>query len=167
MKLTVLEPAKEIKVFQETDITVVGGGPAGIAAAIAAARNGAQTVLLERYGHLGGMATGGLVILIMPMSDGTESQQIIGICQEIIDRLDAAGAALHPKKEEIGSSDKKTIDRLKQYPFFVVDGRVRLSALVDPEILKCVLKLLLKKRKLMGLFLRVNQEGRQYFRKLS
>jgi hypothetical protein len=139
MKLTVKEPAKEIKVFQETDITVVGGGPAGIAAAIAAARNGAHTVLLERYGHLGGMATGGLVILIMPMSDGTESQQIAGICQEIIDRLDVAGAALHPKKEEIGSGDKKTVDRLKQYPFFVVDGRVRLSALVDPEILKCVL----------------------------
>jgi NADPH-dependent 2,4-dienoyl-CoA reductase/sulfur reductase-like enzyme len=68
---TIQEPSREIHVAQEADVVVVGGGPAGIAAAIAAARNGAETVLVERYGHLGGLATGGLVILIMPMSDGT------------------------------------------------------------------------------------------------
>ena len=49
-------------VYMEADVIVVGGGPGGHSAAIAAARNGAKTVLLERYGHLGGMATGGIVI---------------------------------------------------------------------------------------------------------
>ncbi|MHB8105553.1 MAG: FAD-dependent oxidoreductase, partial [Dehalococcoidales bacterium] len=58
---TVREPARDIKVWREADVVVVGGGPGGIAAAISAARNGAKTVLIERYGHLGGMATGGLV----------------------------------------------------------------------------------------------------------
>lgn len=118
---------------------VVGGGAAGCAAAVAAARNGASTVLLERYGHLGGMATGGLVLVIMPMSDGTAEQQISGLCQEIVDRLDAMGAAIHPDKKDLGSSDSKLISRWKRYAFSVVEGKIRLSATVDPEALKCVL----------------------------
>ena len=89
--------------FRETDVLVVGGGPAGISAAIAAARAGARTTLLERYGHLGGLATGGMVICIMPMSDGGPELQITGICQEIVQRLDAEGAAVHPAREHIGS----------------------------------------------------------------
>ena len=93
---TIHEPASEISVCRVADVVVVGGGPAGFSAAIAAARNGVSTILLERYGHLGGLATGGLVMVIMPMSDGTNEQQIAGICQEIIDRLDAVGAAIHP-----------------------------------------------------------------------
>jgi pyruvate/2-oxoglutarate dehydrogenase complex dihydrolipoamide dehydrogenase (E3) component len=55
---TIVEPAQEIKVFSEADVVVVGGGPGGYAAAVAAARNGAKTILIERYGHLGRMATG-------------------------------------------------------------------------------------------------------------
>ena len=58
---TYREPAREISVCAEADVVVVGGGPGGHSAAIAAARNGARTVLLERYGHLGGMATGGIL----------------------------------------------------------------------------------------------------------
>ena len=61
---TITEAAREIQVCNETDVVVVGGSPAGVAAAIAAARSGARTTLVERYGHLGGMATGGLGILI-------------------------------------------------------------------------------------------------------
>ena len=67
---TVREPAQDVKVAYEADVVVVGGGPGGHSAAIAAARNGAKVVLLERYGHLGGMATGGIVIQIPHMSDG-------------------------------------------------------------------------------------------------
>ncbi len=91
---TYFEPGREISIINDADVVVVGGGPAGVAAALAAARNGADTVLVERYGQLGGMATGGLVICIMPMSGGTKEQQIAGICQEIVDRLDALGAAV-------------------------------------------------------------------------
>jgi len=123
----------------EADVVVVGGGPAGFAAAVAAARNGAKTCLLERYGHLGGMATGGLVMIIMPMSDGTQEQQIAGLCQEVIDRLDVMGSAVHPKKADLGSSDPELLNYWRRYAFSVVDGKIRMAATVDPESLKCVL----------------------------
>jgi hypothetical protein len=135
----ITEPAREINVCREADVVVVGGGPAGVGAAIAAARSGAKTVLVERYGHLGGMATGGLVILIPHLSDGSKERQVAGICQEMIDRLDALGAATHPRYEDLGSSDPKLIRKWQDYLFFVIGGRLRLSVLVDPEILKCVL----------------------------
>lgn len=134
------EPAREVRVFREADVVVVGGGPGGHSAAIAAARNGADTVLIERYGHLGGMATGGLVVLIPHLSDGTEEQQIAGLCQEWLDRLDVRDAVVHPKKEELGSTDKEIVNYWQSFsPFFVCEGRVQLNAIVDPEILKCVL----------------------------
>jgi hypothetical protein len=136
---TIQEPARKLNVFRVTDVVVVGGGPAGFAAAVAAGRNGADTILLERYGHLGGMATGGLVIVIMPLSDGTKTQSIGGICQEIITRLDSLGAAVHPPKEDLGSADSTLLAFWRRYAFCVVDGKIRMSATLDPEILKCVL----------------------------
>jgi hypothetical protein len=135
----ITEDASETKVFAEKDVVVVGGGPAGIGAALAAARNGARTMLVERYGYLGGLATGGLVLCIMPMSDGTSEQQIAGICQEIIDRLDDIGAAIHPRKEDLGSDDKKLLDYWHRFPFTVIGGKIIMSAQVDPEMLKCTL----------------------------
>ena len=65
------EAARSIPVFRDCDVLVVGGGPSGTAAAIAAARTGADVVLLERYNHLGGLSTGGLVIWIDRMTDWT------------------------------------------------------------------------------------------------
>jgi hypothetical protein len=136
---TIKEVARETKVFYEADVVVVGGGPGGHSAAVAAARNGAKTVLVERYGHLGGLATGGLVIQLLMMSDGTKEQQIGGLCQEWIDRLDAVGQVLYPKKEELGSTEKEVINRWKRIVFGVVGGTVRLQATVEPEWLKCIL----------------------------
>ena len=63
------EPAGEARVAAQADVVVVGGGPAGTAAAIAAARNGAKVTLLERYGHLGGLASGGMVLVLDDMWD--------------------------------------------------------------------------------------------------
>ena len=136
---SIKEPARETPVFRETDVLVVGGGPAGIGAAIAAARAGARTALLERYGHLGGLATGGMVICIMPMSDGGPELQITGICQEIVQRLDAEGGAVHPTITHIGSGNQELLNQWRSYPFGVVDDRVRFSVQFDPEKLKCVL----------------------------
>jgi hypothetical protein len=133
------EDSRDLNIYGNFDVIVVGGGPAGVGAAVAAARNGSKTILLERYGCLGGMTTGGQVMVIMPMSDGTNELQIRGICQEIVDRLDAIGAAVHPPKEEWGSSEKESINRWKRYAFSVVEGKVRMAATVDPEMLKCVL----------------------------
>lgn len=61
---TIYEPPRETPVHAVTDVLVVGGGPAGCAAALAARRMGAEAVLVERYNHLGGLSTGGLVIWI-------------------------------------------------------------------------------------------------------
>lgn len=136
---TILEPSSEVKVCAEADVVVVGGGPGGIGAAVAAARNGAKTVLVERYGHLGGLATGGLVIAIPGMSDHTGEQLIAGICQEWVDRLEPLGGTLHPRKEDLGSSDPALIAKWRHYFSTVVDGKIRLCVNVDPELLKCVL----------------------------
>ncbi len=108
---TIQEPARETKVSCEADVVVVGGGPGGIAAALSAARSGAHTVLIERYGYLGGMATGGLVNIIPNLSDIFGKQHIAGICQEIIDRMDARDAAHYPAREEWGTADRKVVDR--------------------------------------------------------
>lgn len=73
------------------DVIIAGGGPAGIAAAIGAARCGANTLLIERYGFLGGMATAGVVHPWMTFHAG-EKQLVAGVLQDIIDRLKERGA---------------------------------------------------------------------------
>jgi hypothetical protein len=133
------EPAREIKVCYEADVVVVGGGPGGHSAAIAAARSGAKVVLLERYGHLGGMSTGGIVIQIPHMSDGGKEQQIAGLSQEWLDRLDVIGGTLHPAKGDLGSTDNALVTRWKRFMGNVNNGRIEHTAWVDPELLKCIL----------------------------
>ena len=86
-QLTIKEAARETAVFAETDVLVVGGGPSGTTAAIAAGRLGADVMLVERYNHLGGLSTGGLVIWIDRMSDWNGQQVIAGLARDIIDRL--------------------------------------------------------------------------------
>ena len=108
MAQTIHEPARSLPIRDKCDVLVVGGGPAGIAAAIAAARNSADTILLERYGALGGLATGGLIILLLTMDDGEGRQVIAGLCQEFIDRLDARGASVQPTAAQWGSRDAGT-----------------------------------------------------------
>ena len=139
---TVTEPPREIKVVSEADVIVVGGGPGGFAAAVCAARMGARTVLLERYGHLGGMCTGGLVNIIPNLSDIGGTQYIGGICQEFIDRLDKQDAAFHPFKLDWGSTDESVLKYYKDcsfHHFFIrknKEGKDSLvySAIIDPEI---------------------------------
>jgi hypothetical protein len=135
----ITEPSREINVFHEADVVVVGGGPGGHSAAVAAARNGAKTILIERYGHLGGMATGGIVIQIPHMSDGGREPVIAGLSLEWLDRLDAVGGTLRPRMEDIGSSDEKLVSYWRRFMGNVINGRIEHTAWVDPELLKCVL----------------------------
>ena len=80
------------------DVIVVGGGPAGVCAAIAAARNGAKTLLVEQNGFCGGMATAGLVGPFMTCYDAPGEKMIIrGLFEEIVDRMVARDFAIHPK----------------------------------------------------------------------
>ena len=87
------------------DVLVVGGGPSGVCAAIAAARRGAKTLLVEQGGCLGGMATRGLVGPFMTCYDRRGETQIVrGLFEEIVQRLVAAGAAIHPSRVRAGTS---------------------------------------------------------------
>jgi len=88
----IIEPERRIPVVREVDVVVVGGGPAGFITAVAAARNGARTLLIERYGFLGGMATSALV---GPFGLRDRERPVVeGIPKEFLDRLEAAGGAL-------------------------------------------------------------------------
>ena len=62
----VIQPQRELAILKKTGVLVVGGGPAGTAAALSARRLGVDVTLVERYGYLGGLATGGLVLAIFP-----------------------------------------------------------------------------------------------------
>ena len=92
----VVMPAREIPLFHETDVVVVGGGPAGFAAAVAAARTGAKVALVERYGSLGGLFTNGMVLIMLATGIRRESGKwdlvTRGICEEFMLRAKAMGA---------------------------------------------------------------------------
>ncbi len=90
----VIQPRRELPILHETDVLVVGGGSAGVAAAIAAQRAGAKVTLVERYGHFGGLWTGGLVVLIIGHIVKGGKQVCQGIGEEMMRRLDKLEGAI-------------------------------------------------------------------------
>jgi len=141
---TIAEPERHTRIWRDVDVLVVGGGPGGVASAVSAARTGASTVLIERYGHLGGMATGGLVNIIPNLSDIFGTQRIFGLTQEMLDRLDTLNGTTYPAQKDWGTTDKAVVDYYldANLGWFYVrnDTRgkqhVHYSAVVDPELLK-------------------------------
>ncbi len=103
---TYLEPSTEIPIYDECDILVVGGGSAGHAAALAAARAGAKNIILmERYGYMGGDATGGYVIMV-PNLSWYDKAFVRGIQEEWFTRLEKIpGAVTGPSLKEFGAKD--------------------------------------------------------------
>lgn len=101
---TYTEPSRQIPVVCDVDVIVVGGGPAGLAAAIASARNGAKTVLVEQFGYLGGTATASLMACINGFRNQVEpdfTQTVRGIAEEIVLELkamDGLGKSPYPQK---------------------------------------------------------------------
>jgi flavin-dependent dehydrogenase len=94
-------PERSAEVVGKTNVVVVGGGPAGVSAAVAAARAGADVTLVERYPYLGGLASGGLVLVLDDMNDGDEIS-VHGLCQEYIERMEAIGLAVTTPPGERG-----------------------------------------------------------------
>ncbi|VTU39790.1 FAD-dependent oxidoreductase [Variovorax sp. PBL-E5] len=97
---SLLEPARSLPVFGEFDVVVVGGGPAGIAAGVSAARHGARTLLIERYGFLGGMGTAGGVTNFAGLygkREGEMTQLVHGVADDLLARIDAMGGLNKPQ----------------------------------------------------------------------
>ncbi len=142
---TIAEAARETPVFAETDVLVVGGGPAGTAAAIAAGRIGADVMLVERYNHLGGLSTGGLVIWIDRMTDWSGTQVIRGLAHDLMDRLPAE-ALQGPPPADWGSRDAATAAYWTQRTA-AYHGIVTWSPTVDPEALKTLSMTMVQEQK--------------------
>ncbi|NLF03020.1 MAG: FAD-dependent oxidoreductase [Anaerolineales bacterium] len=92
--MVITEPSRQIEVLDEVDVLVAGAGVSGCAAAVAAARMGARTMLLERNGVLGGVATAGLMANIGNLFLDRDGNVVIrGIAKEVVERMAARGAA--------------------------------------------------------------------------
>jgi len=86
----VIQPERVLPVLEETDVLVAGGGPAGFAAAVAAARAGARTAIVERYGYFGGLWTGGFVLLVISThakENGKRIKVVRGVGDELLERV--------------------------------------------------------------------------------
>ncbi|MGP5596518.1 FAD-dependent oxidoreductase [Brachybacterium alimentarium] len=122
------EYTRSLTIEKATDVVVVGSGPAGLAAAIAAARGGASVRLVERYGFLGGNLTGGLVGPCMTsFSLDGKTQLIRGIFDEFVRRMESLGGAVHPSQTVSGSP----------YSGFMTFGHEAVTPF-DPEVAKRV-----------------------------
>ena len=74
----------EIEELDKYDVLVLGGGVAGVSAALSAARMGSKVALIEKTCNLGGLATSGLVIVYLPLCDGNGNQVSFGIVEELL-----------------------------------------------------------------------------------
>jgi len=131
-------PSTEVPIVARPDVLVVGGGSAGLSAAVAAARQGADVLLLERFNYLGGLATGGLIILLLTLDDGEGRQVIGGLCQEIVDRMKKRGGVFYPPKDQWGDPDPKLVEHCNRWGLVwgspSPEGhRVRYSVAFDPH----------------------------------
>lgn len=131
---TIQEPKRDVPVYGHCDVLVVGGGPAGFCAAVAAAREGADVVLLERFGYLGGLATGGLVFWIDRMTDWEGHLVVAGLGAELMERC-GPEATLGPPPELWGSRDPVAASYWGQRTS-ALRGVVQWSPTIDPETMK-------------------------------
>lgn len=108
---TIFESEKQIPVRGTYDIAVAGGGIAGVAAALSAAREGLKTCIIEKSFLMGGLATAGNVALYLPLCDGMGKQIIFGLAEELMHRSVADGFSSPPK---IWKNKRKSSQKIHQ-----------------------------------------------------
>jgi len=158
----ICEPVKEVPIVEEADVVVIGGGPGGLPAAVASARQGAKTVLIERYGVFGGLATTcfmGPLFGYAPFgyfSYHSEGARPIlgGIPVEIIKRLQEIGGA--PDDSEL---DWQSIRFDPELFKFVCDDMV-VGAKIIPFLHSWVVATIVEDRKIKGVIIE-SKSGRQ------
>ena len=99
MSRVITEPRRETAVHGEYEVVVLGGGPAGITSAVAAARAGRRTLLIERYGFLGGMGTAAGVTNFCGLHanvHGEYRRVVDGIASDLLDRIERLGGLNAP-----------------------------------------------------------------------
>lgn len=121
---TILEKEKILPVVYTPEVLVCGAGPAGIGAAIAAARSGAQTMLIERYGFPGGNLTTAMVNPFFTFHDENGNQVIRGIAEEFVNRLKQQGASL-------GHVTDLTFDNASMTPFDAERAKIILIDMLE------------------------------------
>src|SRR3979411_2783509 len=96
---TIEEPARQVPLYGEHEVAVLVGGPAGIAAAVAAARAGRRTLLIERYGFLGGMGTAAGVTNFCGLHANVHGEMhrvVQGVASDLLGRIDHLGGLHAP-----------------------------------------------------------------------
>lgn len=123
---------KTLSVKKEYDVIVCGGGVAGVAAAVTAAKQGFSTLLLEKSNILGGLATLGRINLFVPMCNGRGKQIIFGLCEKWV-RLSAKyGYDTIPEEWKNGEpkeyTEKRYVQRFSPYIFaFQLNEEIKAS----------------------------------------
>ena len=111
-----IDYSKKVESYGHYDIAVIGGGPAGVAAAIEAARQSKKVILIEAYGMLGGMATTSLVSPFMTVYDRDgEELTVGGIFREIVDELEKVGGVIPPEATDSPSIHTSFIEKYHRH----------------------------------------------------
>ena len=126
-----MEQLVKVKPVEGYDIAVCGGGIAGIAAALAAARHGKKVVLLERQYMLGGLATAGLITIYLPLCDGLGKQVSFGIAEELLKLSIKHGAEARYPKNWLDGEGTRTEKDLR----YAVQYNAQLFAILAEELL--------------------------------
>ena len=126
-----MEQTVKVTPVEGYDIAVCGGGIAGIAAALAAARHGKKVVLLERQYMLGGLATAGLITIYLPLCDGLGKQVSFGIAEELLKLSIKHGAEARYPKNWLDNDGTRTEKDLR----YAVQYNAQLFAILAEQLL--------------------------------
>ncbi len=163
-----IEPERKLEVSAETEVLVLGGGPSGITAAVASARSGAKTLLLERYGFLGGMGTAAMVTNFCGLHaniNGSVQQIVHGIADDILDRLgklDGLNAPHHIKAK--GSGHDTAAQAYDTAAYKVVSDELLNDAGVDIRFHSLAADVIMKDKSTIDAVILETKSGRKAIR---